>query len=802
MKKTLKKIISLFMVIGMLFTLNIPFVQAGFGTGVLDIIGDGASPKEHQALTMSVNAVASTSPIQAFCTGWQFEFSNSNGSISIDFDLREVKTNGGSRTYTFPITTGWTKESTGIKGGNSLRDMVSDKATFDRIIKDGCTITANAIIRKYSYSNGKFTALGTYAYTKDEIAEYDSNGKIIGGNFTEFSSAFISNTRNDYFDLTLTLKPEPVPIPEPKVNLTLPINNSTVLQGTVVTFKGFGTGVHHISGFVDGKFLEEQSNPNEDINEQMRFETTVKLDEVRDYTFQIKGRNTAGSTDPGTKLAESAIHTVHVIKPPANSGTIYIKCLDIDTNKEIPDTAQEIPGVEYGKPKTVTYTPVISYKVQGSYQTFSTSVPDKTKMETATSQTVTLSSTNKNAYVYFWYKYDSTVTPPKPPVPINYDPIAIINNPAVAYAGDDVLIDGSRSYDEDGYIERWLWEVPGTDGSDPDNPWFNVLNTPEQDIEKGTVWYPKVGVYGIDLEVIDDGNCSGYDQSIIEIIEPKPEVNIDVLADKIKVNRKITLDTSKSKSATRFPIDWSLTNWSIQPVSGTGATGDYGVRLENGTVYKNVNSIAYLYKGGAWENTGFAFISVLKGQKTIQFQARDSGQYKITVSLTNTYVFNSAVHYSNTVDRTITVVEDLAPTANFNGPENNIRDLENPAEKTLQKYGIVPVICTSTSPDGDPIGKRIWSARYDSDNDYAQGAGVAAAFADETTIYPYTGTDSFTNGIRLVVDGEYDSTAEIWSYEVGKYTLALQVYEDIPDSETVKELLIPSDFKGAYVQGW
>lgn len=788
MKITSRKILSLICCIAILLAISLP-TYAGVGSGILDLDTDNT---KHQALTMSVNSVASTAPIQAFCVGWQFEFSNPNESISIDIELREVKTNGGSRTYIFPITTGWTKESTGIKGGNSLRDMVSDKATFDRIIKDGFTVTANAIIRKYSYSKGKFIPLGTYAYSKSDI---DSN-------FSEFTSAFKTNTKDDYFDLSLTLAPEPPVAPDPRVNLTLPINNSTVLQGTVVTFKGFGTGIHHISGFVDGKFMEEQGNPSEDYNDQMKFETIVKLDEVRDYTFQIKGRNTANSTDAGSKLAESAIHTVHVIKPPANSGTIYIKCLDIDTNKEIPDTAQEIPGVEYGKPKTVTYPPVTQYKVQGSYQTFSTSAPDKSKMETATSQTVTLSSTNKNAYVYFWYKVDNTVPPVKPPQKINYDPIAIINNPAVAYAGDDVLIDGSRSYDTDGYVERWIWDVPGTYLSDPNNSWANELNNAEQDIEKGTVWYPQIGVYGIDLEVIDDGNCSGYDQSIIEIIEPKPEINVDVLADKMKENRKITLDTSKSKSATRYPIDWNLTTWSIQPVNGTGATGDYGVRLPNGTVYKNVNGKAHLYNNGTWTDTGLDFNSVLKGQKTVYFQARDSGQYKITVSMTNTYVFNSADHYSNTVDRTITVVEDLAPVTDFSGSESNIREFENPIDKTQQKYGVIPVICTSTSPDGDPIGKRIWSARYDSDNDLAQGSGAAAAFADETNIYPYTVPDPFTNGIRLVVDGEYDSTAEIWSYEVGKFTEALQVYEDIPDFETVKELLVQSDYKSSYVQGW
>ena len=785
MKNTLKRLLSLVCIV---LLLNMTSVVYSASSNVLDLIEDST---KHQALTMKVNSVASTSPLQGFCVGWNFEFSNSKGSISVDIELSEVKTNGGSREYVFPLTSGYTNTATGIKGSKSIRDKVSDKATFDKIIKEGCTITANACIEKYQYSatsNPKFKALGVYANSKSDIDD----------NFSEFTDAFKTNTKNNYFELVKILKPEPLPDPDPHVEITLPVNGSTVLRGKTVTFKGWGTGVHHVGGFVDDVFLEEQGNPSDDYNDKMWFETTVKLDELGPHTFYLLGRNAA----TGGKTHKSNVHTVYVIDPPPNSGTIYVKGLDIDTNKEISEATYEIPGVEYGKAKTVTYTSVTAYKVQGSYQTFSTSVPDKSKMETATSQTVTLSATNKNAYVYFWYKVDNTVPPVKPPEKINYDPIAIISNPAVAYAGDDVLIDGSRSYDTDGYVERWIWEVPGTSGSDPDNPWFNELNNAEQDIEKGMVWYPKVGVYGIDLEVVDDGNASGYDQSIIEIIEPKPEVVIDVLADKMKENRKITLDTSKSKSASRFPIDWSLTTWVIQPVSGTGATGDYGVRLQNGTVYKNVNGKAQLYNNGSWTNTGLDFNSVLKGQKTVYFQARDSGQYKITVSLTNTYVFNSAVHYSNTVDRTITVVEDLAPIADFSGSESNIREYENPIDKTRQKYGVIPVICTSASPDGDPIGKRIWSGRYDSDNDMAQGAGTAAAFDDETTIYPYTGTEPFTSGIRLVVDGEYDSTAEIWSYEVGKFTEALKVFEDIPDYETVKELLVQSDYKSSYVQGW
>ncbi len=798
----MKKIISFFLLLAIFLGLIYPYGNIYAGSGDDDVLVPKSDNQQHQALQWTVQGISSTLPKQAFVIAWNIRFETPDGKhVTINVPRAMTSWDSQPRTYIFPLTDEWKgTAASGMLGGNSIEDFVTDayKSYYRKIIEDpnGCDITANAEIQKYWYDK---TKTGRAAYTPISTSEdphaIASSAEELLDYFKEYSDSYLSNTVSQYFNIMFHIPQNKPELPKPEVKLILPVNNSTVLQGTTVVFKGTGTGVHHISGFVDGQFLDEQSNPNESIREEMTYQTTVTLDEVRDYKFQIKGRNTANSTDQGSLLAESAIHTVHVIKPPPNSGTIYVKGIDIDTNKEITEATYSIPGVEYGKPKTVTYPPVAQYKVQGSYQTFSSSEnPDKSKMQTVTSQTVTLSSTNKNAYVYFWYKVDNTVPPPKPPPKINYDPIAIIDSPALAYAGDDITIDGSRSYDEDGYVERYIWEIPGTYGCDPDNPWANTMNNAEEDIDKGTVWYPKVGVYGIDLQVVDDGNASGYDQSIIEIIEPKPEIVIDVLADKMKENRKITLDLSKSKSATRFPIDWSLTTWIIQPVTGSGATGDYGVRLTNGKVYKNVSGKAHLYSSGTWTNTGLDFSSVLKGQKTVYFQARDSGQYKITVSMTNTYTLNSTIHYSNTIDRTIMVVEDLAPVANFNGAASNIREFENQADKTLQKYGVIPVLCTTTSPDGDPIGVRVWSVRYDSDND--------SAFNDETTIYPYTGNAPFTSGIRLIVNGDKDATAEIWSYEVGKYTESLQAYEDIPDSETVKELLLPGDFKSSYIQGW
>ena len=559
--------------------------------------------------------------------------------------------------------------------------------------------------------------------------------------------------------------------------------------------------------------LSAGSSPTQKVKYEKKFSrAALKVGENDQTLSAVVNLTTRYNTD--TPLTATANKPIKIIvkakKTPPTEGAVFVRFINSETEAEIPELAYDFT-LKFGEKRTISGLPVPSgfEKCEGSYAKYyadtssTVTPPTKKDMKPETSQEITLSQSYKVAYVYFWYKPKPGETP-KPPVKINYDPIAIIINPAVAYAGDDVLIDGSRSFDYDGYVERWIWEVPGTYGSDKYNPYFNELNNEEFNMDKGTVWYPDIGTYDIDLEVVDDGNCSGYDRSSIEIIEPIPSVSIDVIAEKVKENRKITLDLSSSKSSKRYPIDWSLTTWKIEPVRGTGATGDYGVRLQDGTVYKNVNGKAQLYNNGEWTDTGADFNSILKGQKTIDFQARDSGQYKFTVTITNTSMFNSSVHYSNTLDRTITVVEDLPPVASFSGPAKNVRDNENPIDKTLQKYGIITVHCTTTSPDGDSIGKRVWTARYDSDNDRYLGLSISESFSDEQDIYPYSGdlSEPFTNGIRLIVDGDYDDTAEIWTYEVGKFTESLLVYEDIPDHETVKELLIPADYRSDYVQGW
>ncbi len=796
MKQALRKKLSLICIIVALFIIGIPVyadIGGGGGTGVLDIRYDTATPR-HQALTMKVDSVASQSPLQAFCVGWNFTFSNSKGSVEVYVPLSQVDTDGGSRTYTFPMSDGWNIASTGISGAKSIREKVGNKALYDIILKAGCTVHADARIRKYSYSNGIYTPLNTYANTKDEIAKFDSTGKIIGGNFTEFSTNFINNTRNDYFDLTYTLAPEPV-MPTPVVNLTLPINGSTVIQGTEVTFKGFGTGVHHIAGYVNGNYIGVQNNPNSDITVQMKYETTVRLDTIGDYTFQIKGRNTATDSENGTLLAVSAIHTVHVIAPPPNSGNVYIKCIDIDTNAEIPDTAQTIPGVSFGAAKTIEMPVLSDYTGQGSYQTFSAVFPDLSKKTADTLQTVTLTTVNQKAYVYFWYKAK--------PVQTSQPPVAVINLPVQEYAGNDVNFDGYLSHDPDGYITEYKWGLPGAAEQFTDNS------------DHGSTWYAAPGSYNVNLTVIDNDNNSGYNTRPVQIIEPYPQAKV-LATGKIKENRRITLDGSQSFTPKHYPIDWSKAAWKIEPVKTlTGAamtwsdlaSDDVGVRLTDGTV----TTI------GAITNQA----TLLKGQRLFDFQTRKAGVYKATLYVENT----AGTKYNSTAEQLITVAKDLPPIADFTVELNGIRSEVSPGKG--QNYIIKKYYCISSSPDGDQIQKRIWSFKYDADND----GDFDGKFTDREGIYGTKGSVlavpeerlrtavlagsfdaaawamNFNPGddltwMAMVVDGDNDMTAQRYSFEVGNYAAGLEVTEYIGPEESIMELIKPGDYKTAYCRAW
>lgn len=669
MKQPLKKIVSYICIVIIFLGMNIP-TFAGFEKQVLQVKGDGATPKEHQALTMDVDSVASNSPLQAFCIGWTFTFSNTSGSLEVYVPLSSVNTSGGSRTYTFPLTTGWTKEYTGIAGGKSIRDLVSDKAKYDKIIKDGCKVHADARIRKYSYSNGKYTPLNVYANKKAEI---DSN-------FSEFTQAFKTNTKDDYFDLELVLLAEP----EPYIN-TVKIQFWEKKDDKVI------------------RRSDIQQNDIIVTEYKSHTETFTPINDIPNE-YKIIGNKFQYNSDKPTVWTDYSTWNRTLYFPLVSPYTIgYLNILIQDT------TLPEIitPPSEPTEPPTEP------------------ELPEKEKL------------------------------PPK----------AIIDGPTKVRAGDEFTLTGTRSYcrEPDATITNYNWSVP-IDGV------------------SGIIRYDIPGNYTVELEVTDSNGLKHSTTHDILVIPPTPTANIDI-SGKIKENRKITISARQSESPDFYPIKWDKVTWYIEPDIETGATWDFGVRLSDETVRK------------ISEDTDQTFLT---GQSEFYFQARNSGVYKVKLSVENTYPA------SNTIVGKITVAKDAPPVVVLEASTINLREYHNPLDSTKRKFGKTIIKDKSYSPDGDIIGKRIWCYRYNSNNNVdMEGNNI---FADDKTQYMYSG--DFSNPFlpeeksRLVVENDNDTEVELWWYDVGAYRIDLIAEECIPDNETIKELLMPSDIRRSIITGW
>lgn len=749
--------------------LNICHINAsGNNNKKLGITEDGA---KHQAFVMEVDSVPSTAPLQAFCVGWNFTFESNDRTlfttVYVPLDPEKINFYGGLRSYIMPISDKWIGNED-VGGGKSIYDIAPYPDKLSKIMKQGCHVTANARIEKYNYnsSTGKFMATGIYAMSSSLFLE----------RFSEFSQEFKDNTVADYYNWYDDLNAEELKDSDPTVTLNLPQDGREFLQDELIPFEGTGENVHHIQGYLDGTPYGPQGvNPNQDKS-KMDYISSVRLHTTGNHTFQIVGY----SDEAENKVAYSAIHTIHVVAPDPTAGTIHVANLDYETNNLISDYT--IPNVPLNTPYSVTRQLLSEGTFKGSYKT---NVPsaNKSKMTSDITQTVTLTDADKDGYVYFWYEGK------KPVPPVTYPPVAVLSNTKIAYEGQDVNVSGSASYDPDGYIDAYLWTTPGAQER------VGYKNG-QIDFKKssGTTWYADQGTYNINLEVYDNDNLTDEADGTVQIIPAVPEAKLDVSADKIKENRKIRFDLSGSKAPQRFTINWNSAAWTVEPVNGSGATSDYGVRLESGEVYRNAGGIAQKYNNGTWTDTGISFNSVLTGQKTVSFQARDKGQYKISATISVVASYNSSKTYSGTISKTVTITEDLPPVADFTTYKKVYRGNINPTDPKAQKYGTIPVMDASSSPDGDTIGTRNWSFRYDSDND--------GSYSDEVTLYKYVGNGGFTEGYRLIADSENSEVVKIISYDVGRYAPALEVIEAIPDVETIKELLVDSDYLRDYVKAW
>lgn len=100
--------------------------------------------------------------------------------------------------------------------------------------------------------------------------------------------------------------------PTPSVSINSP-SNSTITLGQSFSISGSGTNCHHICGFVNGAAQATQNGNS--------YSASYTPSSTGTYSVYIAGRNTANSSDSGSKLATSASRTVTVVAP---TGTITI----------------------------------------------------------------------------------------------------------------------------------------------------------------------------------------------------------------------------------------------------------------------------------------------------------------------------------------------------------------------------------------------------------------------------------------------------------------------------------------------
>ena len=90
------------------------------------------------------------------------------------------------------------------------------------------------------------------------------------------------------------------------------------------------------------------------------------------------------------------------------------------------------------------------------------------------------------------------------PVPANHPPVAIIQGPATAQAGESITFSASSSSDSDGSIVDYAWVFgDGTTGSG-----ITVTHV-----------YTQAGSYQVALTVTDDGGLTASDGQVIQIYE-------------------------------------------------------------------------------------------------------------------------------------------------------------------------------------------------------------------------------------------------------------------------------------------
>jgi len=271
------------------------------------------------------------------------------------------------------------------------------------------------------------------------------------------------------------------------------------------------------------------------------------------------------------------------------------------------------------------------------------------------------------------YKNNPTSAPTSAPTPTptsapqKLPPVAVIDSMSEVRLGDIVGFSGLDSFDPDGTIEGYRWQLPDAKDADVE------LDT--YDINSGVVmaWYDTLGLKKAKLYVKDNDGMLGATYHTLTVVAPTVEARIQQ-SGTLKENRKVTF-TDVSDSPTMYPVDTSKNQWSIEPVT------------------EGISRSSIKYSGS------------LNGKKTFDVLFKQAGEYVVTLTVVN------MAGYTDTTKRVFTVKPDEAPIVDFEFQQKIYRD---PADGNMATFELRD---KSYSMDGDTIAKRTWYVTYDANND-------------------------------------------------------------------------------------
>ncbi|MUT67783.1 hypothetical protein [Paenibacillus sp. NEAU-GSW1] len=297
-------------------------------------------------------------------------------------------------------------------------------------------------------------------------------------------------------------------------------------------------------------------------------------------------------------------------------------------------------------------------------------------------------------------------------------PVPIIDAPSSAMAGETISISGARSNATGGKsIANYEW----------DGNWsgFTTLTG-----KGGDIMLDSVGKKKVTLTVTDSEGCKGTTEKAISVGKPLPYAKA-LVEGSLKENRLIIFDGSESRGSEDEDANVKIKSYTWEVI-------------ENG--------------GGSADASSIRFAGKLSGRtKNVLF--KKAGSYCAILTVENEYGATAE-------DQTcFTVKPDEKPIVNFSAVKEVLRDPDNDLKATLQ------VTDLSYSPDGDYIAQRIWSYKYDSDND--------GSFDDETKV--------------LIDDTNLTEMKEDVA-AVGKYRIYLEVVEGFGEP-TIPEFITSADYR-------